>query len=977
MHRSLFRRRAALICALLGLPGLAAAQTQPWSSDWTRVEASALLFSYIGWGLAAPQGPIVGTPDGELILRTPSPGKFDDQIVRLDAQGAVRWCVNLGGLGSIEDDAELVPMLASTDGGAYVAVQGGLAVARIDGSGHVLWSSAAYPFALALDGSALIVQGPTHVEAFDTATGRLLWQRIVPALPGVGGSAGGLAVDETGAIYAAFSLSGYGSGAPDQSLVVAYDAAGRLVWQYTVPSADASKLVGAANGLVYVTGDPQSSSFSGTLALHAESGLPAWSVAAARPLGLAGAPREVIAQSATGVQRLAAQNGAPRWNATGNQSSSPFVAYDGGVSGNKAIVGITQFDVDSGALDWTASLPNSDADGNTLTLIAAVHLANGDVLFGLTPQPDIGGPPLLQSVDGSTGAPNGASAPPATAQAVWGYTTVSADGHTVVDVATQLTGSGFEFGLRALDASDGNVRWEKRVVPQPIERLDENGVGQVIAGDAAVVTFNANQTYPAGGVGGIWLGAFDLATGNQRWTALLERIDETAYQSRTGSSGPLSDADGNVIVAYGAYYGLQQPSPPYYCTFEFASSVVKLSAADGSVLWRHDETFPCSGLGYAFPPALSVIGNDVYVAGPFAAPHDQDSWLKLSGTDGSVLWASNVFYHPVSNGSYGEVYAAGDGKVIALGGGGWAELDAQTGATVWSNVDNFTCVDNCSTSGGEALAPNGDVYLAGENNSRPAILLLPAQQGADVQQFQFDVADSHAQNAYADTLNRAADGTLWTRIVRGYPYSQRAVYLAQFDPITHTLLRQQPLYLSGREVLLDYDEMIPQTAPVGERALMETHRHSAPQPDTLGAALVDTTVTANGNLSLQFSADHVATPGRSVAFILHVAYRGDAAISGVRLLADFPWLGHAQYACDTHSASNCVLDGRTGSVVATFDIEPGGSVDVSGLFLASAASDPATLSAVVAGPIGLNELDPTDNAALALVNQSIFNDGFE
>jgi len=173
--------------------------------------------------------------------------------------------------------------------------------------------------------------------------------------------------------------------------------------------------------------------------------------------------------------------------------------------------------------------------------------------------------------------------------------------------------------------------------------------------------------------------------------------------------------------------------------------------------------------------------------------------------------------------------------------------------------------------------------------------------------------------------------------------------------------------------------MLPLAAPQSERLPVQTYAfHQPQQPATLGAGLIDTTVTATGNLSLQLTTDrHAANVGQPVNFHIHVDYSGDNPISGARLIADFPWVGRAtaQF-CATQSAANCTLDTRSNSVSAQFDIQPGGSIDITGQLRVSDGSDPGKLSAIVIGPIGLNEQDPSDNAAQTIVNQSLFADGF-
>ena len=560
--------------------------------------------------------------------------------------------------------------------------------------------------------------------------------------------------------------------------------------------------------------------------------------------------------------------------------------------------------------------------------------------------------------------------------------TLLADAATLVDIAMDSGTTGqASVHLRTVDRDNGSTLWQADLAPPgfaaplywPIE-------GLAAAGGTLAVTLGtgeADQTYPNQG---IWVYALEPATGAVRWSKYLYLIgDPNNYQLGTLATDPLVDAQGNVIVSYKTvmdeYHSFPSPSE------HVQSSVVKLSAADGSIVWQHDEVFPSFlGPGYQIynAPPIYLLGTDVLVTGDFATPNDSDTVIKLSGADGSVLWRSTVF-SDAQVVYVGDIRISDDGNPIVYG-SGWAKLNAQTGATLWTNTSTLTCHNQCVNGGGSVMLPNGDMLSGGENYSRPEFVLLPGHANATPTSWVFDLQDTHLRQGWIYTVNRDSSGGIWARLQRNYRYyNQRIIYLVHFDPASGTLLTQQALYSNDNDPLLTWVSPLPLAAPEDDRLLATVYSNAPPAPTTSGTALIDTTIRANGDLSLAFSADrNWAKPGDAVAFHLTVDYSGDAPISGARLIADFPWLGKAsRVVCSTHSASNCVLDQRAGTLLASFDMQPGGRIDVTGSIVAVGGGSTAPLSGLVVGPTALNELNPTNNSSWVTVESSIFRDGFE
>jgi hypothetical protein len=142
--------------------------------------------------------------------------------------------------------------------------------------------------------------------------------------------------------------------------------------------------------------------------------------------------------------------------------------------------------------------------------------------------------------------------------------------------------------------------------------------------------------------------------------------------------------------------------------------------------------------------------------------------------------------------------------------------------------------------------------------------------------------------------------------------------------------------------------------------------------------LIDTTLTAAGNLSIHVTSDHaVAHPADVIGFHVVVSYDGSAPISGAHAIADLSGLGMTSgVTCATQSAANCVLDTASGVVNASFDIQPGGHVDITGQVSVSLAPGNLLLPALVYGPTGLSEQDTLDNFAMLSLTDEIFANGF-
>jgi hypothetical protein len=936
--------KAAFALAAVLCLGTAGAQVAPWQNDWTVLDTPSLRSS--AFYASTPQAPVVTSPDGEMLMRTATLYR-DDQLTRFTTSGAVRWTVNIGSIGGTDDPAA-GPMIANADGSAFAATQYGAAVVRIDATGTIVWSTAVGVESLILSGQQLVVQDCHAVTALDPVTGHLKWQYGLPGASFCGVHNG--AADNLGNIYAVLN-----------SGVLKLSATGQLLWQR--PITGATVVVGTPDSTVYV--QTVSGSFPTLVAVNATDGTLRWNNSGGAAIAVVGSPGEPLTGGYSVVSRLSASDGSVRWS---QSLPNPLDQTTACSHGAKTTVGASQLNVDTGAIDWTAGLVTQDAFGNALWYFNTQCNADGSTTF--VASTSSGAPPRLTRVD-SAGVPLVIPVIPPAEQGVSDDVVVPA-ANSVVAIAEDDNALGPALRLRAVERNGGVLRWETHRAPQPFVSIAQPGYGLAANDDIAVATMRANLSSASQSH---WVGAFEMNNGALRWESVLSDTDPNGERAVIAEAPPLLDPAGDVILAY----TVEILNDTLHTQHEQVT-VLKLSRIDGSHAWRHDEVFPDYPLGldtWINSPIVTLLGSDVLLTSPFAAPNEGKTLLKLSGADGSALWYSDVFSDVY--GVYG-AYPTDDGNVVVLGSNRWGKLDAQTGVALWGNVNNSTCVSLCGSGGGVQVLSDGDLLFVGQNASRAEITVLPGYAGAAPQRWLLDQDDTNLRQSYFWGLQRDAAGGIWTRIQRNYLlYDQRIGYLAKLDPATGSVLSQQAMYGRDGDALLPWISPLLLAAPENNRLLAETFHNQPPAPYTTGVALLDTTITANGNLSVQFTTSRAkASPGQQVGFHLMVNYSGDAPVSGARLIADFPWTGHAQgVICGTTGASNCVLDPRSDTIVATFDIQPGGRVDITGWIHDTDVADPAQLSAIVVGPIGLNELVTADNAARATVDQSLFFDGFE
>ena len=177
-------------------------------------------------------------------------------------------------------------------------------------------------------------------------------------------------------------------------------------------------------------------------------------------------------------------------------------------------------------------------------------------------------------------------------------------------------------------------------------------------------------------------------------------------------------------------------------------SIVRLAAADGAVLWRHDVAAVSSRDHFA-DMTLDPTGNVVVGA----ELDDRIVVLALHGTDGTERWRSEVpaFATDVAIAPDGDVVVAGDttapGAVIA-------RLDGSTGATRWTRTFPDLGNPRGLAVDGDGTVVFGARFAVGRSFFNPTtrftVVLLDAS-GDTVWERRIEPADGTSTEAYVAT----------------------------------------------------------------------------------------------------------------------------------------------------------------------------------------------------------------------------------
>ena len=946
------------------------AQPLVWRNDWLGQQPPSLANYFPGIASLVPgSAPIAFGPNADILLGGNSLSFDDIQVVRMDSSGAIRWSTNF----TATVDSAFVgtgTLIATEDGGALLtlgdfSVASGTAIARVNPDGTIRWLSKVQAGQLARPSSQVdVTSGCSTVTAFDDTTGQTLWQYSVSYDRHCTG--GGITADGMGNVYAIFPKPATTAPVPGFQ-VIKFNAPGHVVWSrdFSQPTTLATTPVYASASLLFVNTD------TGLSALRTSDGSTAWDSPGATAEGFAGNPSEPVVVQADTIQRLRTEDGQPLWSTAINQYPI-FVSAPGSlilVGGNDGA--LSRIDPQTGSVLWSTKLPTKDANDNDLNFFAVESIDAATLL--VTAQSTnftYGAPPVfLQRVQAESGQLLTSATASNIAQGAgyFGTSLQENDGHVVTAASSRGTTSPW-IRIRRIDGNGGQQLWESTqplsANPASLDITSANGVA--VVGSAQIQGDAPNSA------GSVWVGAFDEQDGHLIWQRTYQQIG----QLRTYASAPVIDASGNVYIAYGTYVSCQQFPNYGFCPQQ---SLLKLAAANGDVLWQHDAfstTYLSSGpVQQVFAQNFSLLGADVVLTGTLVPQVPGHDLVALSSTDGSEQWTSDLF---AGKGAYG-TFPSNDGNFIALGFGAWSKIDPGTGNALWSNPSiPFDCQAVCNIYANLEM-PNDDIYYVGEADWKPYVKRVPASQGAAEQVWRLEPNDASLRSDVTE-ISKDAAGHIWFRLNRTLRGGTSGVaFLAEFDPTTGTLTRQQALDAYGINPLTASINPVLLGAPESNLLTLLTFPQFAPAPTTIGNAQIDTTPVQNGDLSIAVTTDRAkVSAGDVLMFHFVVSYSGNAPISGAHMFAELPWTSIAAgVACQVQSAANCIIDNRSQTLYATFDIQPGGQVDVSGQVLVSGGLDTPQLLATVYGPTGLVEQNTINNFSRAALTQDIFANGFD
>ncbi|MEO5560837.1 MAG: PQQ-binding-like beta-propeller repeat protein [Dokdonella sp.] len=926
-----------------------------WRNDWI-VQAPATLITYTPQ--PSPRKPMAAFAfgaNGDVLfdafnLRYSYP---DETFVRLGNSGALRWSSHadlVAYAALVEDGGDAFLALGVRDSGDFAD-----RVTHVAANGSIAWSRGLPTGWLAKAGSGRLASlGCNSLTMLDADSGDVLWERVFAA-DRSDNCHGNVVADDQGNLYVELGIGNYDIGVISNFRTLKFAADGTELW--SVAEVDnGGSLIGVGGAALYLR------TATGVRALRIADGGPIWSAsldATANVLLGSGDPVEPMVVAPDFVQRLAFATGAPRWTA-----SLPGLTGVAAVIGDAIVVAssssFTKLDSASGAVVWTHAAADNAWRG--------FGAFDGAAFIGVAATSN-DGVSALERIDASSGEMTEIAMP----SIVQGVDAVSVTDETgdIASAGMSVQGGQTVLRLRKVDTAGATV-WE---TADTIDTLISSpwlisppslamGSGVVAVGTTVSTGF-CSAIY---GQGYALVTLHDRVTGQLKWSVPLD-IDHAQHCAWV--SNPSFDTNGDVIVAASAIGACVD----FGDTCE-RQSLYKLAASTGAVLW-HVDNIGYQTLNYQiFPQAFSLVGSDVLLHGPFVS--SQDTIRRLSGANGEVQWTSGLFHEKyyISD----AVYAIDPNHVVVFSGTDttidWASLDINTGTASWtSTTPRPVCApQGCAVGAFDLLPYHGDLLSGGELNFAPSLKRYH-NDGSSVADSWVIGPTNPLIYGGITSLWRDPNDLVETFVYEGFKRSQGSLQLlSAFDSTSGALLGKQAIY-AGNPDSLAWSYPSPLRAPTADRLLVNMMSSRESMPATTGAALLDTSVTAHGNLAVTLSVDQSSVhAGELLGFHLTATYAGDVPLTGVHAFVLMPWQGGVTATC---SGANCVLDTRTGNVDATFDISPGGSVDITGQVRVLDQSVHPTMSARTWGSLGLSEQDVLDNFAQAAVTQTLFADGFD
>jgi hypothetical protein len=923
----------------MGFPMAHPAVADGWVSPWSGTQ------SLVANGHTARAG---FSTDGSFFI-----GEADGAVTRLsklDGAGQLMWSRQV----DVFDSYELTGLFPG-DSGDVVYFTAYRFLGRIDSAGNSSWLHPQLPvnsFVVADEQSVFrttcTAAGLLVAEKLHRTTGVSAWQTVAYSGPSCLYSHA--ISDAAGNLYIDFSDS-------TKAHLLKLDAGGRIVWNQTTASNGRRSLIAPSGAdILYVYAYGQ----QGISALNAADGSTLWTYPTPNaPTQWLALGADLVFSDNIRLVRLDSTSGHEVWALQDSGRLVPHVEgnrlvlvanYDAfltTVNASSGVEGAPQaLDVDKGY-----TLAADYLDGGTLGILATQKATNN--LFGKAPAR------LYRQniVDGT-------NLPPITLP----EQPLSIIGTNVADPSGDVIGVGYSAAapgnvhVRRVRAADGSEAWHVNP-PTADPGLAVAHFGAAPVGDAVIVSVTENFTGYADNAAGEIM-SFDRITGARRWSTPL--TPSPGGQIYVNASDPVDDGAGNPVVAvYSQVY-----AGPY--SFNPIRSIIKLDKADGHVLWRHD--VPAGSHNWFDAISLVKAGGYLVTGGEFDATPDETRIAGLSLQDGSTQWHSPPFPSAVF-----EIHPVDANHVDVSFDGGVAKLDVTDGLQDWVESSNSTsCVPYCQ---GYAVAvlTDGSLVSGGEIWGSHLPYLAVFDGNVSTPAFEaLDVADAGRRGTVTFAFAEPSGGAT-LRLNRYMSYLGMYSY-ATLDPTTK--------HLAGTQVTSErlYDPGargfggIPIRRVDTDHVLADAFMAGGSQAAGSVAALVNTQVLADGDLSVTVSGKASASPSHPFHFDAQVHYTGTAPIDGVTLSLGLPSnTGAIVLQCAGSGQNHCVLDTSGAAARAHFSMAPGDTLDLSGQFVPTPCdeSPPATISAVVFGPIGLRETDTTNNLNRAALTVGMFADGFD
>lgn len=955
-NRFEIRRWLVLLLGLSAVP--AGAVTPVWHQEWTNLAPPTLAVGAL-YEASDPIPSTIGfSANGDLLLAGLT--YFGDQsdVVRLSADGALRWAAKIP-TDPYEDTPKMWP---ADDGGAFVSSYPFAWTVKLDADGAIAWTRRVpSQWFAALPGARIATATCKHLTALESQSGQVVWQRALP-IPGPSSTCEMTGLSGTANEGLVFSITAYSIGSTRVSHTFKADSSGNLLWQFTHAD-ETAHVIGVDSARIYVA------TAAALIALDAATGSALWQSAplSGEALLVAGSSAIPVIVTADAVLGLAPGNGAVQWSQT-LAVKDVASAVGGAVLVNTAN-GLVKLAADSGTIQWTTTLPSTDLFGHPIEkLLALGGLYQGQFMAvarvaALTSQP----PPFVQRIDFLSGQLSTHVPMPSIPQGNGGNS-ILADGH-IVSMSIEQGALAAQYRLSKVDADDGSEVWSRFDPPfEPALLNSRFGAGAALAAGGGIIAAAISEGfYPeTNSAVSVW----EMADGAPRWRKELTPAVEEWHN--TIMSTPVITDDSGVLVSMSTYVACELPD---ICA---RAALYKFDGNDGSIRWQHSESLVVQlEPPHLWEPVFLPLEDDVALASGYS-----DSLLRLNGADGGVLWTADTR----DLGSVDSLHLAIDGNLIAVGSSRWAKFDAGSGAMLWSALSpRATCFPAYCASPRTIRLPDGNLLQVGSKShsgsQSTALAALLHTDGNGTYEIWFPEEDSLLRPQI-----RAAEvdpnGQIWMMIRERLTGTSLSLWsLTRFDLVTGEFEGRQAMMVYSDNVNTPYFFLSRWLgAPQNDRLPVFTGVSRLPAPVSDGIALLDTSVSSAGNLSLDASIPPgPLMPGESVPFQVNVHFSGTAALDKARVDIVLPWgSGPSGVSCSAASDTLCRIETQDGDLHAEFSIGPGESIVISGSVsvLDSAASVPR-LDAMVHGPTGLLEQDTLDNFVSIPVVQSLFRDGFE